>query len=63
VYFDAVVVSASMQVIYNNTPDAVRSFLENLTDEFPQVTRTYSVCAGRTMKLYSVEDYLALTTA
>jgi hypothetical protein len=53
VYFDAVLDENRMPV-FNGTPDETREFLR--TNENNDGLR---VCAGRTLKIMSVEDYLA----
>ena len=61
-YLDAVLVTATMKPVFNDTPMNVRNTLQGLMDQFPQFADNFSVCVGETMKLLSVEEYLARRT-
>lgn len=57
-YFDAVLTSRLVDVIFNGTPEEVREFLEKAIKE-DKIRFDDVVCRGRDMRLISIEEYLA----
>ena len=54
-YFDAVLVSDSGEVVFNSTPENTKRWIEET--EWVQ-TEEYTVCDGRTLQFMTVEEYI-----